>query len=113
MGWTLDQPCRTQCRLGSPLESKFAACDSSIEHALEVEEESERLQQLFVRLSDRQREAIVLRYFEQLSVQEVANARGIASGTAKATLWQALRSLRKWMKNETFAKLSTGEKAGI
>ena len=45
-------------------------------------------------LSERQREAIVLRYFEELSIDDAAKAMNCAVGTVKATIHQALRSLR-------------------
>ncbi len=45
-------------------------------------------------LPDRQREAVVLRYLADLTLAEVAEAMGCALGTVKATLHQALRSLR-------------------
>jgi RNA polymerase sigma-70 factor (ECF subfamily) len=46
-------------------------------------------------LPDRQREAVVLRFFEDLSVDETARVMGCAEGTVKATVHQAVRSLRK------------------
>lgn len=45
-------------------------------------------------LSDRQREAVVCRYFEELSTEETAKIMGCAPGTVKATLHQALRALK-------------------
>jgi RNA polymerase sigma-70 factor (ECF subfamily) len=45
-------------------------------------------------LPQRQREALLLRYFQQLSVEETAVAMDCAVGTVKATVHQALRSLR-------------------
>jgi RNA polymerase sigma-70 factor, ECF subfamily len=45
-------------------------------------------------LPARQREAVVLRYLADLSLADVADAMGCAVGTVKATLHQALRSLR-------------------
>ena len=45
-------------------------------------------------LSDRQREAIVLRFLEELSVEQTARAMGCATGTVKATVHQAMRILR-------------------
>ena len=45
-------------------------------------------------LSDRQREAIVLRFFEEMSIEETARSMGCAAGTVKATVHQALRILR-------------------
>jgi RNA polymerase sigma-70 factor (ECF subfamily) len=47
-----------------------------------------------VRLPPRQRAAIVLRYLADLSIAEVAQALGVADGTVKATIHQALRNLR-------------------
>ena len=49
-------------------------------------------------LPDRQREAIVLRFFEELSVEETAVAMNCAPGTIKATVHQALRALRNKLK---------------
>ena len=40
-------------------------------------------------LPDRQREAIVLRFLEELSVEQTAAAMGCAEGTVKATVHQA------------------------
>ena len=45
-------------------------------------------------LPDRQREAITLRFFEEMSVEETASAMGCAVGTVKATVHQALRALK-------------------
>lgn len=46
------------------------------------------------RLPDRQRRAVVLRYYAGLSVAETAQALGCASGTVKALTHQAIASLR-------------------
>ncbi len=48
-------------------------------------------------LPERQREAVVLRFMEELSVDETAAAMNCAVGTVKATVHHALRSLRKRM----------------
>jgi len=45
-------------------------------------------------LPARQRQAVVLRYLADLQLADVADAMGCAVGTVKATLHQALRSLR-------------------
>lgn len=49
-------------------------------------------------LPARQREAVVLRIFEDLSVEETAAAMRCAEGTVKATLHQALKALRLKLK---------------
>lgn len=49
-------------------------------------------------LSERQREALVLRFFEEMSVEETATAMNCAEGTVKATVFQALRILKSKLK---------------
>lgn len=58
-------------------------------------EEKKLVRSLVEALSQRQREAIVLRFFEGLSFEAAAAAMGCATGTVKATVAQALRVLRK------------------
>jgi RNA polymerase sigma-70 factor (ECF subfamily) len=70
------------------------APDSSAERS----EQCDRLRATLADLPQRQREAIVLRFFEDLSVEETAAAMGCAAGTVKATVHQALRSLRERLK---------------
>lgn len=64
-------------------------------------EQRRRVAALLVELGERQREAIVLRYFEGLSVSEAAEAMGLAEGTVKATTFAALRRLRSKMDEPT------------
>ena len=51
-------------------------------------------------LPARQREAVVLRYLADLPLADVADAMGCAVGTVKATLHQALASLRVELKED-------------
>lgn len=64
-------------------------------HAAERAEMHHTLQHAMALLTDRQREAVVLRYFEQRSTAEIAELMDCAPGTVKATLAQSLRRLRK------------------
>ena len=57
-------------------------------------EQNDLLKQTLATLPDRQREALVLRFFENLSTEQTAAAMNCAVGTVKATLHQALRRLR-------------------
>lgn len=66
--------------------------------ASELSEARDALSETLSALPERQREAIILRYFEDLSVEETARAMGCAAGTVKATVHQALRSLRRRLK---------------
>ncbi|MFI4861215.1 MAG: RNA polymerase sigma factor [Phycisphaerales bacterium JB063] len=63
----------------------------------ELREQRDHLLAVLRDLPDRQREAVALRFFEQLSIRETAEAMGCAPGTVKATLSQALQSLRQRM----------------
>jgi RNA polymerase sigma factor (sigma-70 family) len=65
---------------------------------LEARELKDALRSTMSLLPDRQREAIVLRFFEELSVEQTAEIMGCATGTVKATVHQALRALREKMK---------------
>ena len=49
------------------------------------------------RLPDRQREALVLRYFLDLPDQEIARSMGITEGTVKSTTSRALAGLARLM----------------
>lgn len=67
------------------------APDASAERSEEVRS----LRDLLALLPERQREAVVLRFFEDMSVEQTADAMGCAPGTVKATVHQALRALRR------------------
>ena len=61
----------------------------------ELAEQRDRLRAVLDDLPERQREAVVLRFFEELSVEDTATVMKCATGTVKATVHQALRSLRQ------------------
>jgi RNA polymerase sigma-70 factor (ECF subfamily) len=54
-------------------------------------------------LGDRQRAAVVLRYFADLPLAEIAAVMGCATGTVKATLHQALDRLRIELEDVDYA----------
>jgi RNA polymerase sigma-70 factor (ECF subfamily) len=62
---------------------------------LEAQETRERIQRAVARLPAGQRETFVLRHFEGLPLAEIAAIRGVALGTVKAQLSQAVASLRR------------------
>ena len=66
----------------------------STEHDVELQDDATMLRNSLDTLPERQREALVLRYFEELSVEETARTMNCAVGTVKATVHQALRALR-------------------
>lgn len=78
----IEPPVRTHRHVASPDETAAASEAHSV------------LRGTLNDLPERQREALLLRYFQQLSVEETAQAMDCAVGTVKATVHQALRSLR-------------------
>lgn len=57
-------------------------------------EGARRVRQLVSKLPDRQREVVILRIFEDLSVQETASSMGCREGTVKALLHKATANLK-------------------
>jgi RNA polymerase sigma-70 factor (ECF subfamily) len=79
------------------LDAHFAAEGSSAEVVPDSAARSEAqtvMRSLLNDLPDRQKEAIALRFFEGMSVDQTATAMQCAAGTVKATVHQALRALR-------------------
>jgi RNA polymerase sigma-70 factor (ECF subfamily) len=80
-------------RLAAPLAERGPLPPESAENS----EDRRLVRELLLQLPERQREAVVLRFFEEMSVEQTATAMDCAEGTVKATIHQALRSLRKRM----------------
>lgn len=104
--WTLGialNVCREQAR--AMQRGGRAEADAAVQASPEPDpgdrathsEQLGRLQARLAALPMRQREAIVLRYLEQMTIVEVAATMGCAQGTVKATLWKGLRRLRNLM----------------
>ncbi len=66
----------------------------SPEQSASGREQRDLLRTILAELPERQREAVTLRFFEELSVEETAKAMNCAEGTIKATIHQALKSLK-------------------
>ena len=76
------------------LADAMPAPGQSPESAASVLEDRDRVRAVLAELPDRQREAVMLRFFEELSVEETAKIMNCAQGTIKATIHQALKSLK-------------------
>ena len=65
----------------------------SAESAVLLAEDRRRVLRALSRLPDRQREALVLRYYQRLTEAEIAESMGISRGTVKSTLSRGLHAL--------------------
>lgn len=77
-----------------PLEDEPVATDGSTEQQVADSQVFGQLRALVACLPERQREVVVLRLFEELSVRETAAAMGCREGTVKALLHKATARLR-------------------
>ncbi len=74
------------------------SADASAEQAVLIGEEHAAVLAALRRLPDRQREALVLRYYLDLSEPEIAASMGIGRGTVKSTTSRALAALGRLLK---------------
>lgn len=63
-------------------------------------ERRERIEAALVNLSDQQRAAVVLRFYEDMTVGEIAEAMDCAEGTVKQHLFRAMAKLRRALKKD-------------
>ena len=73
---------------------------SQVEEAVLHREERDRIRDCLDKLSQEQREAILLRYYSGLRVPEIARALGWRQGTVKSRLHRALGALRQALLND-------------
>jgi RNA polymerase sigma-70 factor (sigma-E family) len=86
----------TQAFPGQPSRGRAAA--DSAESAVLLTEESRQMLAAIRKLPDRQREAIVLRFYLDMSEEETANAMGVSRGTVKSTTSRAVAALGRMLK---------------
>jgi RNA polymerase sigma-70 factor, ECF subfamily len=65
-----------------------------------AEENARRVARVVHALPDHQREALILRYYQNLSLNEIAGALDVPVGTVKSRLSLGLRRLRETMESE-------------
>jgi RNA polymerase sigma-70 factor (sigma-E family) len=78
-----------------------AATTVAAESAVLVGEEHREVLTALRRLPDRQREALVLRFYLGVSEEETARAMGISRGTVKSSTSRALAALGRMLKEES------------
>jgi RNA polymerase sigma-70 factor (ECF subfamily) len=69
-------------------------------HALDEDFRAAKLAQALQGLSPEHREMIVLRYYENLKIQEIASQTGLSAGTVKSRLHYAVRRLEQLLPEE-------------
>ena len=70
---------------------------------LVVNEENKVIQHALNQLSNSQREAIILRYYHDLKVKDIAKITGVGVPTAQSRIHQGLVKLSKFLDKEAFA----------
>jgi RNA polymerase sigma-70 factor (ECF subfamily) len=71
-------------------------------------EEGRRALEAVRRLPERMRVTVLMRFGQELTLQEVADAMGCSLGTVKATLHRALRRLRAMLAGEEGSRVAEG-----
>lgn len=85
-----------------PLEQASEAAEDldEAETAMIRKEESQHLRQTLEMLPQEQREAVVLRYFSELTIPEIAAVTGQREGTIKSRLSRALSHLEEILRSD-------------
>jgi RNA polymerase sigma factor (sigma-70 family) len=88
---------------GSSVFNSLSFADDSVE-SIQIEKEShEHLRSMIKMLPQQQREVLVMRHYEDLSFQEIADATGVSINTALGRMRYALINLRKLMSKNKYA----------
>ena len=77
--------------------------DKVPEEAAEREEEAQSMRQALECLSANHREVLVLRYYSELTVPEIAGTLGLREGTVKSRISRALDRLQKELRDADFS----------
>lgn len=80
---------------------RLVAADTSPSNRLSQQERHDQIMAALAAISPRDREVLVMRYLEQLSTAEIAEAIGITEGAVKARLLRALIHMRGRLEAES------------
>jgi RNA polymerase sigma-70 factor (ECF subfamily) len=86
---------------GSSVFNALEFADDSYESLQIKQETHEQLRELIQRLPDTQKEVLIMRHYEEMSFQEIADATGVSINTALGRMRYALINLRKQLSNTT------------
>ena len=76
-------------------ESAPLSAPSTGAESIEASEDREAVRQALAQLTPEHRQVVVLRYFADLTVPQVARSAGVREGTVKSRLHRALRQMRE------------------
>ena len=65
------------------------------DEALDIEELKETIREMIEALPEEQRSAILMRYFEEIPVKDIAEIQGVAEGTVKSRLTYGKKRIKK------------------
>lgn len=83
-------------------ENTLADDTESVIDELTKQEDNQLIQAALDKLPDIQREAVILRYYQDLKVKEIAKVTGVGVATAQSRIHQGLKKLEKYLKMEDF-----------
>jgi RNA polymerase sigma factor (sigma-70 family) len=88
---------------GSKVFNSLSFSESTIEDKKVQKETHDHLRELIKKLPDQQREVLIMRHYEEMSFQEIADSTGVSINTALGRMRYALINLRKMMSKSIYA----------
>jgi RNA polymerase sigma-70 factor, ECF subfamily len=80
--------------------NRFFPASDDPSREVEFKETESRLQEAIARLPEKQRAVFVMRYFDEMSYEEISEVMKTSVGGLKANYFHALRKVREYMTNE-------------
>ena len=93
----LRKPCNRELAVDETVFRTLEDHESNPEEAAQLSDEARWLRKSLVSLNPDQREAIVLCYFEALSVEQISEQTRVPVGTVKTRLYHARRRMHGWL----------------
>lgn len=88
---------------GSKVFNSFDFAEDSVEEQQMKADQVENIREMIKQLPDEQREVLVMRHYEDLSFQEIADQTGVSINTALGRMRYALINLRKMLNKQEIA----------
>ena len=88
---------------GSKVFNSFDFAEDSMEEQQMKADQVENIREMIKKLPDEQREVLVMRHYEDLSFQEIADQTGVSINTALGRMRYALINLRKMLNKQEIA----------